>query len=286
MKYLSLTALLLFVGCSVQYHEIPAGYSGKIQTETGFENTWRGPGMVDLGIKKTDGRMKRLILIERTTYTIKEAFGLVKANDDHRVNLADGTPISCDVYLRCILAKNKDIVKDDGKGGTKVMTKDFRDELLIQVTPNKVNDRVSVISVKSVYYKFAQQTSRSRIRSIIAKYKRFEDVNKLQDEINNKLRAEIITVFREANVPLQLQSADISNVKPDPVAVRASNDLAASLRRVAEIDSIGRALRRNPEYVEWRWMDVYRDIGQKNPNATFVVGTVGNGLVMDARKRK
>ena len=66
--------LMLLQSCGKTYFEIPAGYVGKIQTETGFTGEWLPTGSVPLGIAKADGRVNKLIIIEITSSSPKEVF--------------------------------------------------------------------------------------------------------------------------------------------------------------------------------------------------------------------
>src|SRR5579862_9363029 len=97
---LLLTPVILLCGCTgPAVRSIPAGYMAKVLTPTGWEQTTRTAGQVDLRSTDRNGNFSVLILLEGTSTTAKEQFLEANAdparhdNTDHRVTTKDGAPL-------------------------------------------------------------------------------------------------------------------------------------------------------------------------------------------------
>ena len=249
-----LLVALFFVGCE-EYYEIPAGRNGKILTPKGFTGEWLKPGQADLQSTNTNGLQNRLVMLEVATFDIKESFG-AKGEDgeDHRILTKDKAPSTVDIYIRVK-------APDDSK------TKDY---ILEQISPNKVNDRVSDITLKMVYDRFAKMDVRAGTREILSKYKKCDDMLDSLGFANLLVEAMVKKLFEDNGVPLIVQNAKISNIKMDQVIWDAKNKLAAANSEVDKIRSIGAALREYPEYNMW----IYKDLGESGKNVSYIIGNV------------
>jgi regulator of protease activity HflC (stomatin/prohibitin superfamily) len=245
----------IMAACTVEMHNVPAGYVGRILTPTGWDTAIQESGQVDLKSKDTNGRYAVLVLLESTTTTVKEQF-LAAGQDpkrktdgtDHRILTKNGTPLSVDFYVRCLL-------HDDAK---------VRNNIFAQITPlDTKDDREKMITIEMVYDHFASMDVRSGARRIFGKYATYEEVLKNMEAINTELEAMVIETFKRNNVPLKIQNAQISNVKPDEKVYATRNELSSADSKVQSIDQIGAALRRNPEYVAYMKWETLREVAGK-----------------------
>lgn len=253
--------IMFLVGCE-SYYEIPAGRHGKMLTPKGFTGEWKTPGMTDLGTESTNGLQNRLVTLEITTVQIKEGFGKVgEDSEDHRILTKNKVPVTVDVYVRVKVIEEK---------------KDF---ILEQITPTKINDRVSDINAKSIYDRFACMDVRAGTREILSKYEDADEILADLGKASKLCEAMVKAVFVENGVPLEVQNVKVSNVKMDDVYLKAKNSLSTVQTKVAEIDSIGKALERNPAYKLW----LYKEIAEKT-GTTFVIGDVPIAVVPNSKK--
>lgn len=259
-------------GCGTNVVNIPAGYSGRILTPTGWKAGWLEAGQVDLGIKNTDGTYNSLVLLENTSTTVMEAFNQVRSasdptsdGEDHRILTQDGVPLSVDVYDRMIVPANES-------------TRDF---ILAQVTPEQMPgfpENVKVITVESIYKRFAQPEVRGQIRGLFAGYANYQTVYADYSAVSEKLGQKIADIFKKNGVPLTLQSVSLSNVKPDQAVWAALNQNAAAQSQADAINTIGKALRDNPEYQSYQQWQSLIEMAKSDPNLLIVVdGTSGGG---------
>ena len=110
----ALAVMALSTACTVEMHNVPAGFVGRILTPTGWDATIAESGQIDLKSKDNQGRYAVLVLMESTTTTVKEQF-LAAGQDpkrktdgtDHRILTKNGTPLSVDFYVRCMLPDDK-----------------------------------------------------------------------------------------------------------------------------------------------------------------------------------
>jgi hypothetical protein len=245
----------VFLGCE-EYRQIPAGYVGKILTPTGWEKGVREAGMVDIGTGNPNGTKNVLVILEATSVAIKEHFGKDGGNgEDDRV-IINKTPCTVDFYVRCAVAADLDT----------------RNAVFAQMTPKSTSmDRVSVITIDAIYTQFAKMDIRSGVRSVLSKYPDYNSVVVDMDGASTKGSAMAIESFKASGVPLLMQNAKFSNIKQDETVWAAENAKQASLAQVATIDSLGKALRRNPEYMLFKKYDTYKDIAAKNTGVSFTI---------------
>ena len=246
---------------------IPAGYVGKVLTPTGWEQTTRAAGQVDLRAPDANGNYSVLVLLEATSTTVKEQFLEANADSnrhdqtDHRVTTKDGAPLSVDVYIRAMLP-------DDGP---------TRDRIFTLVTPaaDQEDARVRHITIQNIYERFAQMKIRNNIRMIFASFPTYKDVASNYGTINDRIANMVVRTFADDHVPLKLQDVQLSNVKQDPAVFKAQNDLAAAEAQADAIAKIGEAIRRNPEYREYMKWQSLKEIAatgtQKGTNTLIVV---------------
>src|SRR5262245_17037129 len=95
-KYLLLSSLILCGCVGPEVRSIPAGYMGRVLTPTGWEQSPRSEGQVDLRGVNGNGNFSVLVLLEASSTTVKEQFLAANAdpgkqdNTDHRVTTKDG----------------------------------------------------------------------------------------------------------------------------------------------------------------------------------------------------
>lgn len=264
MKKFLFLSLMLFVGCS-DFRNIPAGYVGKKLTPSGWDKGILEAGQIDIGAKHSDGTYTSLVLLEATSVSVKESFGMAidASGEDHRI-LIGKTPVSVDVYVRMTVPQDPE----------------RRNALFAQITPqNTTEDRVSVITVGKVYGQFAQMDIRSGIRAILQQetdvYKVIADLGKFNDKLGNMA----IQMFERSGVPLDVQNVTLSNVKMDASVWEAENQKAAALAQVEAITKVGSALRANPEYGLFKKYDTYEKIKDKIGSFTIIDGYQGSIVV-------
>jgi regulator of protease activity HflC (stomatin/prohibitin superfamily) len=246
---------------------------GKVLAPTGWEQTTRTAGQVDLRAPDSAGNFSVLVLLEATSTTVKEQFLEANAaagkqdNTDHRVTTQDGAPLSVDVYIRAMLPDDEST----------------RDRIFTLVTPvaDTQDDRVRRITIQNIYERFAQMKIRNNIRMIFAAYPTYKDVAASYGGLNDKISSMVIKTFAEDHVPLKLQDVQLSNVKQDPAVFKAQNDLAAAEAQADAIAKIGEAIRKNPEYREYMKWQSLKEIAatgtQKGTNTLIVVDGAASG---------
>lgn len=257
-------AMLMLVGCE-NYVNIPAGYSGRILTQTGWQEDWLGAGQVNIGQQQQNGATNQLVLLEVTSETIMESFDQAKTaaeggdGEDHRVLTQDGVPVSVDVYVRLMVPNDKGIMT----------------QILAQVTPNTFKGdpaNVARIQVNDIYVKFAQPEVRGAIRALFAQYPNYEAVYADFANIPTKLGSTLTDMFKKSNIPLSMMDVSLSNVKPDEALWAAKNNQASADAQVQAIQKIGDAMKNNPGYVEYlKWQQLL-EIAKTCPNVTIIVG--------------
>jgi regulator of protease activity HflC (stomatin/prohibitin superfamily) len=240
---------------------------GRILTPTGWEQSIRSAGQVDLRRVDRNGNFSVLVLLEATSTTVKEQFLEANAdparqdNTDHRVTTKDGVPLSVDVYLRAMLPDDEAV----------------RDRIFTLITPASDSQdlRVRRISIQNVYERFAQMKIRNNIRMIFAEYPTYKAVAASYGAVNDQIAKMVIQTFEEDHVPLKLQDVQLSNVKQDPSVFKAQNDLAAAEAQANSITKIGEAIRKNPEYRDYMKWQSLKEIAatgtQKGTNTLIVV---------------
>src|SRR5262249_9764802 len=194
--FLSIVAGMMFLaGCSgPAVRSIPAGYMGKVLTPTGWEQSTRSAGQVDLRAPDRRGNFSVLVLLEATSTTVKEQFLQANADPakqdstDHRVTTKDGAPLSVDVYIRAMLP-------DDDT---------TRDRIFTLVTPvaDAEDLRIRRISIQNIYERFAQMKIRNNIRMIFAAYPTYKEVAANYGQINERIASMVIKTFADDHVPL------------------------------------------------------------------------------------
>lgn len=264
-------ALVALVGCDHEYREIPPGYIGKVLTPTGWDTKIIEAGQVNLGQPDAEGRYNVLVLVEATSTTVKEQF-MGKENspdkEDHRILSKTGTPLAVDLYVRMMLPDEEDPA---------------RNNIFVLVTPKQIgNDiRVKVITLEDIYNRFAQMDVRGNVRGIFASYEDYKRVYESYNEINTKIAAMVLETFKLNSVPLKLQNAQLSNVKPDEQLWAAENRKAAATAEAQAIGTIGQAMKANPEYGEylkWQGLRNIAEVGSRSGTNTLIItnGSSGN----------
>lgn len=272
LKMIALVTVISAISACTNFKEIPAGYIGRVLTPTGWQNKMLEAGQVDLGEKNANGSFNTLVLLEATSTTVKEQFMAASAEgnvdkQDHRILTKNGTPLAVDVYIRAMIP--------DGETE--------RNNIFVLVTPrSSQNDSlVKWIMVQDVYARFAMMDVRSKVRVIFASYKDYQDVYAHYEEIDTKISTMVSQTFEKNGVPLKLQNASLSNVKPDESVWAAQNQNAGAQAKVDTINAIGAALRNNPEYESFmKWESLMRiaEVGSKSGTNTVIItdGNTGN----------
>jgi hypothetical protein len=147
------------------------------------------------------------------------------------------------------------------------------DGIFAQITPveDPKQKRVSIISISSIYERFAKMTIRGNVRAMFARYKDADDVMANYEKINGEISQMIINVVKESKAPFQIVSAQLSNVKEDPTILESKNKLVAANNEVAAIEKVGDAIRKNPNYIEARKWDVIEKVGAKTASNLIVI---------------
>ncbi len=260
-------AVMAFTGCT-EIKNIPPGYVGKILTPTGWQAGYLEPGQVDIGDLSAQGQGNTLVLCEAANITLKEQF-LGKDSkentdgEDHRLLTKDLVPVATDIYVQLGLK-----LADDGSGR---FDEKYLDMIFSTVTPATTDDgRVRLITLQMVYDQWAKLNVRSRARSIFSKYADDRDVMSHYQQVSDEVSNMVIEVFRESKVPMYLAQASLGNVKIDEKVWAARSGQAAANAVVQQIDEIGAAMRRNPEYgIYMKWKAV--EEAGKNPASTIVI---------------
>lgn len=268
-SFLIAVMLLVGFGGCTEIRNIPSGFAGKILTPSGWQDRILTSGQIDIGDEQWGGRYNTLVLLEVTSTTVKEQF-LQKTGtedgEDHRVTTKDGTVLTADVYIRAIVPDDKTV----------------RDDVYLQITPSNSKDdgRVKWISVETIYDRFARMDVRAKAREIFTQYEDYPDVIAHLDEINEKVNAVVLETFRQNGVPLTLQNAAVSNVKPDEKLWAAQNIKASADAQVEAINKIGAAMRQNPEYgafLGWESLKEIAKNGSEKGVNTIIITPGGNG---------
>ncbi len=249
----------LLSSCSNNVVNIPSGFVAKELTPSGFDDDIREAGQVDIGVKASNGQYTSLVLLEATTITVKESFGQAESNkdtsdkEDHRV-MTQTSPLTVDIYVQMAVPKDKKL----------------RNNAFASITPTASNqERVSIIYLEDVYKRFAQMTVRGKVRGIFAKYKNWDSVMANFDKVNAEIGLMVMDVFKTSNVPLDLISVQLSNVKEDQKIWDSKNEQEASFNKVKSIEAIGNAMKNNPGYIQIRKWEVLDKI-VTSPNAANI----------------
>ena len=246
----------MFMGCSNDFREIPAGHVGKMLTPTGWQEEIREAGQVDIGKTNANGSYNSLVLLEATSTVVKESFGKAGQGDaeDHRIIISK-TPVTVDVYVRMM-------VPSDPK---------TRNAIFAQVTPTVIQEKTSMIKVENIYKQFAQMDVRSGVRAILQKETDVYYISSHLDVLNDRLGAMVVKLFEKNGVPLLVQNATISNIKMDASIWEAENQKTAALAQVEAITKIGAAIRDNPQYMLFKKYDTYKDLANSGKVGTFTI---------------
>jgi hypothetical protein len=256
-------AAMGFAGCG-HVEDIPPGYIGRVLSPSGWDGGIREAGQAEIGATSTDGSCNRLVTCEATSYTVKEEFAKSsdpKKSEDHRIITKSRVPLAVDIYIQVMLP-------DDKK---------MRDSIFAQVTPVPLpgKDRVSTITLQAVYDQFAQMTIRGKAREIFAKYRDYDEVMGNYNRINKEVAAMIISTFERNKVPLKLIGGQLSNVKVDESLWAAENRKASADAEVVAIEKVGRAIRANPGYLEYKKWETVKDLTGKD--VTVIINDGGGG---------
>ena len=251
MKKLYVTAFVALglIGCQ-RYENVPPNDIGMMLTPTGYEDKVYTPGQVDIGQENATGFQNRLVLVQRSGFSIEEQFrgpGLSTQegetdNDDHRCLTQDRAPMTLDVRLIFALP---DYTTPEGKEDL------ARIFLLGNPKESRANTRVMEISAESIYREQAQIQVRPIIRQICAQYKDFEtafaDFGKRgADGFGGKLESAIAQILKDQNVPFRLVSAMPSNMKPDQSVIESSAALYSAQKRNEAIGVVTTYLNQDP----------------------------------------
>lgn len=225
---LLLSVVTLFASCSNKVENIPGGYIGKLLTPTGWDKDILEAGQVDIGVISSNGQYTSLVLLEASTITVKESFGQAtdSVKEDHRV-MTKTAPLTVDIYVQLSVPKE---IK-------------LRNNAFACITPKAVSERVSSISLSSIYDQFAKMTVRGRVRGIFAKYNDWKEVMDNYEKVN----AEIAFIF----YPLVQRSAQLPKLK------------------VQSIEALGDAIRKNAGYLSIRKWEVLEKI-ISSPNSARI----------------
>ena len=257
---LACLSIVLLTSCEDYVVDIPSGFKAKLLTPTGFDAGILNAGQVGIGEVANNGQYTSVVLLEATTITAKESFGQAEGNkdgEDHRV-MTRTTPLTVDIYVQF------GIPKED-----KLINNAFALNTPVPYAPAGQEKRVSVIYLKDIYARFAQMTVRGKVRGIFAKYQNYDSVMTHYDKINAEIGLMASEVFKNANVPLELVSIQLSNVKEDQRIWDSKNEQQATLIKINSINALGKAMRENPGYIQIRKWEVLEKI-ITSPNAAKI----------------
>lgn len=260
-----MVSALTFSSCQNVVRSIPSGHVGKELTPTGFSDAILESGQVDLGPESGDGTSTSLVLLEVSTTTIEESFdaegGDPTKAGDHRVRTKDGAPVAVDIYIQVAIPQDKAL----------------RDAIYTMISPTPTSDpRVSIITTSAVYNQFAKMTIRGNVRGIFSKYQNVDSVYAHYTEINAEISLMIINVIKQSKAPFEIINAQLSNVKEDPLIFESKNKVVAAKNEVEAAQMLGEAIRKNPQYLESRRLDVLEKIGVASKNTIIVMDTKSN----------
>lgn len=252
--------LLFAVGCTNNVKEIPPGFVGKILTPTGWDSRIFEAGQVDLGVRNTStGTYNTLVLLEATSATVKEQFSEADApgntdKQDHRVFTRDKVPLAVDFYVRALVPTEAP----------------DRNAIFAQITPADREPWVKQITVAEIYSQMATMDVRGKVRGVFASYNSYQDIYDNYQKVSDTIAGVVSDTFKANGVPLVLQNAQLSNVKPDASVWAVQNQNAGASSLVDTINQIGTALRNNPEYVEYMKWEALPKMSE-SANSTVIV---------------
>lgn len=263
------------MGC-FQTVTIPSGYIGRILTPTGWDARIMPPGQVNIGAGSYSGRQSKLILIEATTITVLETFRDATVSDDkhdHRIITGDGVPVAVDMYVRLGLPPDQKT----------------RDRIFMEVTPEPWpgNTNISVITLKNIYSRYVEMDTRNRVRDTVSSYEKFQDLlGAGYTTANKRITAATIAAFKESNVPLILEDAQLSQVLPDPQVWDSEVKKKAADAFKDQIGIIGAAIKDNPyylDYLKWQALQAIAATGAVKGNNLIIVtdGEEAPGIVVN-----
>lgn len=263
--FIAFIALILSLGLTScgEFKSIPAGYVGKTLTPTGWSKGIIEAGQVSLKDESVNGEKERLVLLEATSVSIKESYAKTTVDGkevDNRIDI--GSPTTVDVYIR-VKAPSDEVL---------------RDAIFAQITAEVINDRLSMIKLDSVYTRLAKMDVRSAIRQVLSKYSSVDSIRHHQDKVNDELGAAVLAMFKRSGVTLELQNVVISNIQEDAIVLESMNRQLAAQSEVATIDSIGAAIRRNPQYLTMKKYQTYEAVASKGATMVMIDGQ-DNGRV-------
>lgn len=288
-KFLTMIALmipLIYVnGCAdaSEPRLVPPNMIGLLLTPTGFDGKIYEPGQVEIGNTGwTAAWGNQLVLMEKAGFFIKEQFTGPEANsdrEDHRCIVGPKRePMTLDVRL---LFAMPDYKTEAGKQAI------LRMGLLGKFTPGDRNlyggDRVLVLDARTVYLEQVQQQVRGKIRDVCIGYGSVDGVFKAVEKdgtpegFTDKLKLAIGTVLAENHSPLLLVGAVASNVKPDPLVVKAITENQAAGILVEAMTKIDDFIKADPTGVRgqiYRMM-VLQAMMAKGGNTVFMTDIAG-----------
>lgn len=229
-------------------------------------------GQADIGKENNDGTSTSIVLLEVSTKTIKETFladgGDSSKSGDHRV-FTKTEPLSVDIYVQVAVPQDKKI----------------RDGIFAMISPTPTGDpRVSTISIQDIYDQFAKMQIRGNVREIFAKYENADSVMANYAKINAEISLMIIHVIEQSKAPFTIISAQLSNVTEDPTVLASKNALVAAnnisqakivnaTAEARQIQIIGDALRKNPQYLDARRLNVIETVGTSDKSNLIIMDT-------------
>ncbi len=291
MKMYKMTGLVLICsmffisGCTDTVKDVPPNYLGMKLTPTGYEGKIYTTGQVDIGTKDFDGRWTKLVLIQRSAVTIKEAFAK-KKDEDHRCTTADQKPVSIDV--RFLLALPDRTTPEGEKAVKRILT-------LGNPIEEKGEARVLKMSSRLIYKEQAMMVVRGKIRSICAGYSDYDTLFKAfaDESLNTKINAKIISVFSKQRIPFVVADTQVSNIKPDEAVWKAKVQVSTVDDQIKAIKKMGEFLDKNPKYWPIFKFVALKDIaktGSKQGNTilymTDISDTNGRQVVLLPKSRK
>ena len=291
MKYLKTILVLLsafflmsLIGCSSKYEHIDKNtYVGFKLTSTGWEKDEKGKlviyhsGVINIG-KKDNGTQwqNKLYLLEVGSYLKTEKFTKESEDNDHRLNLSNGTPLTGDIRFRSKLSRT-DTAKFE--------------QILSTVEAGRIGQTSKYqITLANVYDKFAQMDNRTGSRSVLGSFKDYEELQELKtDSLPARLFRMGHNTFKTNSVPLTLENVQASNLQRDKNVLEEQNKFAAISLTNAKIDSVGSACRRNGmSYESYYWGQILMDLAEKGKesNSQFIwnIGSAGMPIVKSTKK--
>lgn len=240
-------AALSLTACGRAFENVPPNDIGMVLTPTGYENKIYTPGQVDIGTVGAAGQENRLVLIQRSGFSVEEQFREPGASteksemdaSDHRCLTKDTNPMTLDVRLIFALPDYNTLQ------GQKDLARIF-------LLGNPIgNDRILHIGAESIYEEQAKIQVRPAIRQICAEYTDFNAAladfgNTGPDSFGGKIEAAVANILKQQDVPLRLVSAMPSNMKPDARVVEAGIAQVSAQRRNQAIQTVTDFLNADP----------------------------------------